>query len=279
MYMKFKDGKSKALTLSYDDGSIYDIRLAEILNKYGIKATFNIQSSDFYPEDGEIDGQWKMKVSEVKALFEDGIHELAIHGYTHPFFGLLRSEKVITEVLDDRRKLENELGMIVRGMAYAFGSYNDEVVDCLKKCGVCYSRTVDSTESFAMPDDWLKWNPTCHHNNPKLFDLAKGFIEKKDVYEARNHLFYLWGHSHEFERDKTWELIEKFSELISKKDDIWYATNIEIYDYIKAYNNLQASVDEKIVHNPTNQDVWFVKKHAHNKEIYCVKAGETLTLD
>ena len=279
MYMKFKDGKSKALTLSYDDGSIYDIRLAEILNKYGIKATFNIQSSDFYPEDGEIDGQWKMKVSEVKALFEDGIHELAIHGYTHPFFGLLRSEQVITEVLDDRRKLENELGMIVRGMAYAFGSYNDEVVDCLKKCGVCYSRTVDSTESFAMPDDWLKWNPTCHHNNPKLFDLAKGFIEKKDVYEARNHLFYLWGHSHEFERDKTWELIEKFSELISKKDDIWYATNIEIYDYIKAYNNLQASVDEKIVHNPTNQDVWFVKKHAHNKEIYCVKAGETLTLD
>lgn len=279
MYMKFKDGKSKALTLSYDDGSIHDIKMVNILDKFGIKATLNIQSSDFYPEDGEKDGQWKMKISEMKELFKSGNHELAIHGYHHPFFSMLRSEKVLTEVLDDRRKLESEMGMIVRGMAYAFGSYNDEVVDCLKKCGVCYSRTVDSTERFYLPDEWLKWHPTCHHKNPKLFDLAKEFMEKKDVYEARNHLFYLWGHSHEFERDKNWDILEKFCEYASGKDDIWYATNIEIYDYVKAYENLQTSVDEKIIHNPTNQDIWFVEKHANNKEILCVKAGETLKLD
>ena len=177
MYMKFKDGKSKALTLSYDDGSIYDKRLVEILDKFGIKATFNIQSSDFYPEDGEKDGQWKMKLSEVKELFKNGNHELAIHGYHHPFFSLLKSERVLTEVLDDRRKLESELGIIVRGMAYAFGSYSDEVVDCLKKCGVCYSRTVNSTENFSMPEEWLKWHPTFHPNTPKLIHLPKEIIE------------------------------------------------------------------------------------------------------
>ena len=36
MYMKLKDGKSKVLTLSYDDGVVQDIRLIGILDKYGI---------------------------------------------------------------------------------------------------------------------------------------------------------------------------------------------------------------------------------------------------
>lgn len=40
----FPDGKKKALTLSYDDGVEQDRRLVEILNRYGIKATFNINS-------------------------------------------------------------------------------------------------------------------------------------------------------------------------------------------------------------------------------------------
>ena len=37
-------GKKKAITFSYDDGVLQDRRLVEILNKYGLKATFNINS-------------------------------------------------------------------------------------------------------------------------------------------------------------------------------------------------------------------------------------------
>ena len=44
MYMKLKDGKSKVLTLSYDDGVVQDIRFIEILDKYGLKGTFNINT-------------------------------------------------------------------------------------------------------------------------------------------------------------------------------------------------------------------------------------------
>ena len=44
IYKAFPGGKHKVLTLSYDDGKVQDRRLVKIFNKYGIKATFNLNS-------------------------------------------------------------------------------------------------------------------------------------------------------------------------------------------------------------------------------------------
>ena len=38
------EGKKKAVTFSYDDGVTQDRRLVELLNRYGLKATFNLNS-------------------------------------------------------------------------------------------------------------------------------------------------------------------------------------------------------------------------------------------
>ena len=38
------NGKNKAVTFSFDDGLTQDIRLLEILNKYDLKCTFNLNS-------------------------------------------------------------------------------------------------------------------------------------------------------------------------------------------------------------------------------------------
>ena len=71
-----------------------------------------------------------------------------------------------------------------------------------------------------------------------------------------------------------WEVIENFTEKLGNREDIWYATNIEIYDYVKAYENLQTSVDKKIVHNPSAIDVWVYI----DGKTYVVKGGETFYL-
>ena len=105
-------------------------------------------------------------------------------------------------------------------------------------------------------------------------DLAKKFVEETPRYSSDNWMFYLWGHSYEFDTDDNWDVIENFAQYVGGKDDIWYATNIEIYDYVQAYRQLQTSVDKKIVHNPTAMDIWF----SQNLKTYCVKAGETLYL-
>ena len=275
MYMKLKDGKSKVLTLSYDDGVVQDIRLIKILDKYGIKGTFNINSGLYLPEDAKREKFYgRMKLSEATELYKNSNHEIAVHAFKHTFLEKLKADEILTEILEDRREIEKHYGTLARGMAYPYGTYNDEVIDCLKKCGICYSRTVKSTENFKFPDNWLELHPTCHHNNSKLMELATKFVEGNSRYVSDNWLFYLWGHSYEFDNNDNWEVIENFAEYIGGRDDIWYATNIEIYDYIKAYENLQTSIDKRIIYNPSSIDVWF----SQGGNVYCVKGGQTICL-
>ena len=84
--MRFPYGKSKALTLSYDDGVAQDIRLIEIMKKHGLKGTFNINSGAYVAEDKVREKfRGRMKRSEAMALYTDSGHEIAVHTYTHPF--------------------------------------------------------------------------------------------------------------------------------------------------------------------------------------------------
>lgn len=275
MYMKLKDGKSKVLTLSYDDGVVQDIRLIKTLNKYGIKATFNINTGLYLPEEATREKFYgRMKLSEAKELYINSGHEVAVHTRTHPFLEKIKTDEVLTEIIEDRRNIEQQYGTLARGMAYPCGTYSVEVIDALRKCGICYSRTTKATRNFKFPEKWLELNPTCHHSDPQLTELAKKFVEEKSKYIGDNWLFFVWGHSYEFDNNDDWEVIERFAEYVGGRDDVWYATNIEIYDYVKAYGKLQTSIDKNIIHNPSVIDVWF----CHENETYCVKGGQTLYL-
>lgn len=275
MKMKLKDGKSKVLTLSYDDGVVQDIRLIEILNRYGLKGTFNLNSG-LYVSENTIRKQFRgrLKLSEAKALYTDSGHEIALHTFTHPSLKDLDFAEMIYEITEDKKYAENQYERIVEGMAYPFGTYSEQVMDILKKCHVRYARTANSTYQFGFPENWLLLHPTCHHKDEKLGELIRKFVETADR-QGNAEMFYLWGHSYEFDEDDNWELIESFAEYAGGHEHIWYATNIEIYNYVKAYESLQSSFDKKLIHNPTDIDVWLEWKGG----ICCVKSGETLKLN
>lgn len=272
MYIRFKDGKEKAFTLSYDDGVVQDIRLIEIFNKYGLKGTFNINSG-LYLEETAVRERFygRMKLSEAKDLYIGSGQEVAVHSYSHPFLEQLKEPEMVYEITEDRKNLEEQFETIVRGMAYPMGTYSDAVVRVLKNCGICYSRTTKSTGTFDLPENWLTLHPTCHHDDPKLMEYAEIFAEDKFPWR-RKPLFYVWGHSYEFDGNDNWERIEKLAEYMSGRENIWYATNIEIYDYVKAYDSLQMSWDKKIITNPSAIDVWAEDKG----ELLHIKAGETI---
>ena len=160
-------------------------------------------------------------------------------------------------------------------MAYPFGTSSDTVVEILKNAGIVYSRTIVATESFGIPTDWLRLPATCHHNNPKLMELAERFLTDSRVGQRAPQMFYLWGHSYEFNDNDNWEIIEQFAEKMGGHEEIWYATNIEIFDYITAYKQLRFTVDMDLVENPTATDLYF----EWNGKSYMVKAGETLKVD
>ena len=269
--MKFPGFKRKAFTTSYDDGTVHDVRMVETMMKYGIKGTLNVNSYNLGKKVG------KLSADELRDLIEKSGFEIAVHGYRHLSLALVESGAATYDVMKDREVLESLFGRIVKGMAYANGSYNDEVVNILKHCGIKYSRTTVSHEKFDIPTDWLRMPATCHHNCPRLMELARSFVEKEDdAYFWRNKpmLFYLWGHSFEFDRDDNWQVLEELCEYIGGREEIWYATNGEIYDYVTAYRSLSFSADEKLVHNPTALDVYL---NVDGKSVV-VHAGETLAL-
>ena len=141
--------------------------------------------------------------------------------------------------------------------------------------GIEYARTVEETGGFGIPEDFLVWKATCHHKHA-LMERAREFA---DLHKTQYlYLMYVWGHSYEFEADGSWELIEEFCRFIGGRDDIWYATNIEIVDYMKAARNLKFTVDGDLVYNPSAVPVWISVEEDGEKKMLEIGAGQSVRL-
>lgn len=268
----FPKGKRKAFTLSYDDGITQDKRLVEIFNKYNLKATFNLNAG----LQSEI-GSFKLKDLLIKRMNAEDIldlykgHEIANHGLTHLSLTDIPKKLVIKEILEDRQVHEEMFGVLVRGMAYPYGTYNNTVLEVLKLLEIAYSRTVNNSGRFDLPKNYLEWNPTAHHKDPHLMEIAERFV--KGEFNGLG-IFYLWGHSYEFDLDNNWQVIERLCKYISNREDIWYATNIEIVDYLEALDRLKYSASLTFVHNPSAISTWI----EYNGVKLEIEAGETKRL-
>ena len=256
----FPDGKDKALTFSYDDAQIYDRRLVSILNQHGMKGTFHLNS-------GTLDQDGFITSSEVEELYAN--HEVACHGVTHPYFSQLSGAQTAAEIYEDRKALERCCGKIVRGFSYPFGEYNERLIETARNLGIVYSRTVQDTMNFTLPADFMLWHPTCHHDR-----VTDEFIE--DFLNPQGYrnlsLLYIWGHSFEFERKNNWDHISRICDKLEGRKDVWYATNIEIYEYVTAMRSLIMSVDGNIIYNPTAVDLHLLL----GDRTVCLSAGMCL---
>ena len=155
--------------------------------------------------------------------------------------------------LEDKRRLEKLGGKPLKMFAYPFGAYTPETEKILATAGYRGARTVYSTHGFAIPENFLEWNPTCHHADPVLMELAEQFAALPTFEPA---LFYVWGHAYEFDRDDNWEIIENLADFMAaQRENVWFASNGEILDYVLAYRRLEYSVDGSLIYNPSAMDV------------------------
>ena len=267
IYKCFPGGKFKVLTLSYDDGKIQDRRLVDIFNKNGIRATFNVNSQ-------LTDMDIRLDSDEWSSLYKN--HEIALHTCTHPTMNRCGSYEITREILEDKTAIEKIIKRPVRGMALPNGAGNKLITSIAADLGIKYIRPaadqyavvksaieyadccegpilLGDENGFSMPSDYMNWVPTCHHNH-NLVEFGKRFMaltKKQYLY-----MMYVWGHSYEFTNQNNWELMEDFCKLVGKRDDIWYATNIEIVDYLDAAKRLQYTADCSHVYNPSAASVW-----------------------
>ena len=226
-------GKNKAITFSYDDGTVQDIRLIELLNKYGLKCTFNLNSEllstpRILIRNNNRINHYKIHKNDVKYVYEG--HEIAVHTLTHPDLTKCDDKEVIRQVELDRQNLSELAGYDIVGMAYPGGGINndDRVADIIKNhTGIKYSRTITSTGCFEPQTNLFRFNPTVWHLDfDKMMSLGKEFIEMK---ADTPKIFYIWGHSFEMDYDSDcWVKLEEFFKLISNRNDIFYGTNKEV---------------------------------------------------
>lgn len=228
------NNKMKAITFSYDDGVTQDIRLIELFNKYGMKATFNLNSEllgmpNELIREGKTVSHNKVRAEDVKHIYAG--HEVAAHTLTHPFLpGIENEGEIIRQVEEDRLNLSELSGYEVIGFAYPGGgiNFNRRVSDIIRGgTGIKYCRTTVSSHSFDKQSDLYEFSPSVYHHAEwdKLFELGERFLSLKAETPS---VFYVWGHSYEFDIHDTWDRFEEFLKMMSKRDDIFYGTNREV---------------------------------------------------
>jgi len=228
------NGKLKAITFSFDDGVKQDKRVIELLDKYHVKGTFNLNSGCFGSkniymyEDKKPINRDRFLENEIKDIYQG--HEVASHTLTHLNLTTLSDDEVINQVEEDRRRLSSIVGYEVKSFAYPCGGINnnDHVAELIKNnSGIKFCRTITSSYSFDIPENLYRYNPTVYfRETDKVIELAKKFLNLK---ADKPQCFYIWCHSYEFDySDDAWDKFEDFLKLISNKEDIFYGTNSEV---------------------------------------------------
>lgn len=226
--MEQKETKLKAFTLSFDDGVSQDRRLVELLNRYGLRCTFNLntgiqtEKSNFIIEGKKI---FRMEQEGLVQMYAG--HEIASHGLTHAALPELSEEELHREIKADIDNIQSLYGEKPIGFAYAYGAYNEAAIKELQQQNIRYARTVEASHSFALPEDWLRLSPTCHYRDERLMELAERFVSLPAKEPA---LFYVWGHSYELDVHQEWDKLEEFFAFISGREDIFYGTNRQCFE-------------------------------------------------
>ncbi|MBO6881043.1 polysaccharide deacetylase family protein [Winogradskyella sp.] len=268
----YPDGNTKALILSYDDGTIQDIELAALFDKNHLIGTFNLNSKylgvtrGWPQQDGDTIYQRYVPKDSLLIIYNN--HEVAAHGALHKNFTAISKEAILEEINTDLEVLEKLTNRNIISMAYPFGSTNDTIANLIASTGIKNGRTVDDTHTFDLPDNYMIWHPTCHDS--KALDYLDSYLE---LDRQQLSVFYVWGHSWEFGNKERWDNMVTFCETIGTSDDIWSVGHGELTNYLLAIENVQID-HNKIVNPLDNEPIWVRLSSGIEK----LSPGESITI-
>lgn len=226
----YPGGKKKAFNISYDDGVLQDERFVELLNRYGIKGTFNLNSQLMREEFSwtHPNGMQVKRLSPERAKHLYDGHEVASHTLTHPYMHELSNEELYRQLKVDKDNLEMLFGKKVEGFAVPFDYFDDRIADCAKACGFAYARTSEFTGTFAPCTDAYHWKTGIFHINPDLTNYVAQFLNTSEELAVCQ----IVGHSYDLDAENLWGTMELICAAVSKCDDIWFCTNRELVDFL-----------------------------------------------
>jgi peptidoglycan/xylan/chitin deacetylase (PgdA/CDA1 family) len=240
--------KVAIVTTSWDDGHTLDIRLAEMLDRYGMSGTFYLPLSyDRFPV---------MAKEEIRALRAMGM-EIGSHTLTHPNLTKLRKNQALHELVESKKMLEDIVGELIVSFCYPAGKFNPMVRSWVVEAGYKLARTtlafrIDKKfDSFCMPVSfqffphmrivsirhalkegnltglinwWRLWK--MESDLMQLLELLLNFILKN------GGILHIWGHSWEIEEFQLWGILEEAFRCIANLPEVLYLTNSQILDLV-----------------------------------------------
>ena len=229
---RFLNGKTKVFNVTYDDGVLQDVRFVALLNRYGLKGTFNLNSglmeSEF--EWTHESGRVIKRLSKEKAVPLYQGHEIACHTLTHPYMHDLSEQEILHELQADKANLEKLFGREVKGFAVPFDYYSERIENCVRQCGFSYARISQESRSFAPQTDYFNWKATVFHTDPELEQLTRQFIESDEELA----IFQIVGHSYDLDVEELWDRIENIFRMIAAHKEILPMTTIEIVELLRS---------------------------------------------
>ena len=267
----YPGGYPKAFSLSYDDGVEQDARLVEILNRYGLKGTFNLNSQLML--DGFVwiheSGMPVRRLPLELALPLYAGHEIASHSMTHPFLHTLPEEEVFQQLWEDKRQLEELFGRPIAGFALPFTDYNDTIARCAEKCGFEYVRISQESGNFDPIQHRFYRRAGMFHLRPELGDFVKTFLNTNQELA----LCQIVGHSYDLDVADLWSEMENIFRLVSRNPDVICMTNLELVRYLDAME--RAVISDYEIINPTNMELWF----RAGEQVLALRPGERIRYD
>lgn len=204
---------------SWDDGTKYDIRLAQMLKEHNIPAIFYISNNHpkFYKEDMLSDEQ-------IKMLKRIGF-EIGGHTYNHPDDLKLFYEKDCRdEIFKNKEYLENLLGEKITKFCYPRGRYNEDTIRILKEVGYGESRTTMVLNTNIPTNPFRTYTSIHVHPTRREYNGVPWYEVARELYKEakkKNGYFHIFGHSWEIENFGLWEELEDFLTKISEHSYLW----------------------------------------------------------
>jgi peptidoglycan/xylan/chitin deacetylase (PgdA/CDA1 family) len=217
----------KVVTTSWDDGHKLDLKLAQLLQKYNIPATFYVSpaSREFSKED-------LLSAQKIQSLSES--FEIGGHTLHHPNLAHVPFDFAIDNIKAGKDMLESIVGKKLQSFAYPYGAYTDQVQKAVLDLGFLVARTTKRF-SIASSSEYSAL-PTTVHVYTHLSDimqlpkyrttswqkLARYFFDQTMI---NGGVFHLWGHSWEVDKNNQWRNLEAVFEYIANREDVVYISN------------------------------------------------------
>lgn len=249
----YPNGKRKAFVLTYDDGVLQDVRLVLLLNKYGLKGTFNLNSllmeREFVWHHEKIGPVRRLPTAIAAHLYEG--HEVASHSCTHPDLSGMSREAIMYELGHDRYLLEQLTGQPVKGFGVPFDYYDGIAVDCVRELGFVYGRGSEEARSYAPIWDPYRQQAGMFHLSEGLIEFVEGFLRTDEELAA----CIIVGHSYDLDAENLWDTMEDICKAVSGAEEVISMTHLELVEYRQAM--LQAEITGDTVINHSDRALWF----------------------